>query len=62
MAIVTLDKEVFKSLTKFEVKCKSCNSQNIELEIDWASYPSCEWNNVTLICKDCKEAEICYES
>lgn len=55
MAIITLKDEDFKQLEKFEVKCKVCGSSNCQIEIDYASYPSCSWNNITVICRNCHE-------
>jgi len=57
MAIVVINEDEIKQIKKFEIKCLKCDSKNIEIEIDWASYPSCSWDKTTLICKDCHEDE-----
>jgi hypothetical protein len=62
MAIVTLGENDVKTLKDFEVKCLKCGSTNVEIEIDWAAYPSASWNNTTFICKDCHTDEVIYES
>lgn len=61
MAIVEITDEL-KQLKKFEVKCKTCGSSNCKIVIEWVAYPSASWNNTTIICNDCNEDEICYES
>lgn len=62
MAIVTVNSEDIKQLEKFEIRCLKCGSKNVEIEIDWASYPSASWNNTTMICRDCHEDEVIRES
>ncbi len=62
MAIVVINSDDIKQMKKFEVKCKTCGSTNCEIEVDWAAYPSCAWNTTTVICKDCHEDEVVYES
>jgi 5-methylcytosine-specific restriction endonuclease McrA len=62
MAIVIINSDNIKNLKHFKFQCNNCNSTNVELEIDWAAYPSAAWNNITIICKDCHADEIAYES
>lgn len=62
MAIVTITNKEIKQLQNFEVVCKKCGSNNCEIEIDWASYPSASWNTTTIICKDCHTDETCIEA
>lgn len=57
MAIVVINSGDIKQLTKFDIKCKNCGSDDIEIEIDWASYPSMSWDIAKLICKICHEEE-----
>lgn len=62
MAILVINNEDYsKKLKNFELTCKECSSKNVELEIDWASYPSASWFRVTTICKDCHKDEDIYD-
>jgi ribosomal protein S27E len=60
--VLTIENKGIKSLKKFEIKCLDCGSTNVDIEIDWAAYPSASWNNTTFICKDCHTDEVIYES
>lgn len=61
MAIVVINSGDIKQLIKFNIKCNICGSDECEIEIDWASYPSASWNTIKLICKNCYEEEIIQE-
>lgn len=50
------------AIHKFRIECVACGSKNVTIDIDWASYPSCSWNNGTIICRDCHVDEEIYES
>lgn len=52
--------DLSEKLEKFTLKCNECNSINVKIDIDWASYPSCSWLNVNLICEICKKEEEIY--
>ncbi len=61
MAILVINSEDFsKKLTGFELKCKECGSNNVTLDIDWASYPSSSWMSVIVSCNECKKDEEIY--
>lgn len=63
MARLVVNSDDFSNrLRKFEMKCRSCNSGNVTLDIDWASYPSASWFNITIICDDCHHDEKIYET
>ena len=63
MAILIINDEDFTSkLKEFSLKCNNCGSDKVELEIDWASYPSASWFNVTVICKKCHQDETIYDT
>lgn len=51
-----------EKLNSFDVKCKACGSENVELQIDWAAYPSASWNKLTIVCNDCFVDEKVYDS
>jgi hypothetical protein len=58
MAILIINNADFsEKLKDFEITCKKCESKKVELNIDWASYPSCSWYNIDIICNDCKHSE-----
>jgi len=62
MAILIINGDNYATkLTEFEIKYKKCGSGNIELEIDWAAYPSAAWCTITTICKDCHADETIYD-
>ena len=59
MAILVIDGEDYsKQLKNFHFVCAECDSDNIELEIDWANYPSDSWFKLTTICKNCFNEEV----
>jgi hypothetical protein len=60
--IVIIDNDIVKNTDKFTLTCNKCGSRNVEISIDWASYPSCSWHTTQLICKDCHEDEVIQES
>lgn len=62
MAILVINGEDYSErLTSFSLTCKCCSGTNVELEVDWAAYPSAAWCKVTTICKDCHNDETIYE-
>jgi hypothetical protein len=59
MAILIINNEDYSNkLKNFSFNCKECNSNNIELEVDWGCYPSDSWIGITTICKNCFNEEI----
>ena len=63
MAILVINSEDYSErLQGFGLTCKGCQSRNVELEIDWAAYPSASWLRVTTICKDCHQDEEIYDA
>ena len=61
MAILVINNNDYSAkLKNFSLECNKCGSKNIELEIDWAAYPSASWLNITTICKDCHTDEDIY--
>lgn len=58
MARLIVNSDDFSSkLKKFEMACKSCGSEKVTLDIDWAAYPSCSWMKIIIICDDCHHDE-----
>lgn len=63
MAILVINNEDFtEKLKDFALKCKNCDGGEVELEIDWAAYPSASWCKVTVICKACHNDEEVYST
>ncbi len=58
MAILTLHGEVLSQATKFKIECLNCGSADVEIELDWDSFPSCDFRKLTLICKTCHIDEV----
>lgn len=58
MAILIINKEDFSERLKdFNITCKKCKSNKVELVVNWAAYPSCAWFGIDVICTDCKHGE-----
>lgn len=55
--VVELSREK-NPISKFEIRCRACQSYDITIEIDWAAYPSCSWNKSTIICRSCHQEEM----
>lgn len=47
-------------LKKFVIKCKECNSQNIEIQTNVTVSCLCNQSTTTLTCKDCESKETEY--
>lgn len=63
MAILQINENDFSSKLKdFNLLCNKCDSKNVALDIDWASYPSASWLNIEVICSDCHHSEEIYNS
>lgn len=60
MTVLILNNKKIKELKNFNISCKECNSNNIEIEVNWGAYPSSSWNSASLICKDCHNEEEIY--
>ena len=61
MALLIINRKDYSNKLKgFALQCKACGSNNIELEVDWAAYPSDSWCRITTICKHCHAEEEIY--
>jgi hypothetical protein len=58
MAILVINSDDYtEKLKDFSLTCQACGSKEVELEIDWAAYPSDSWLIVKTICKTCHTEE-----
>jgi len=50
--------------SKFEIKCKNCDSTNVIIGIDYTVYPEGSWCSVEIICMNpnCVSYEPLYDS
>lgn len=63
MALLVINgDDLSQKLHGFTLMCKTCQSNRVTLEIDWAAYPSCSWAKVSVICEDCKSDETIYDA
>lgn len=63
MARLTINAADFsEKLRDFSLSCAKCGAKEVTLDLDWAAYPSASWCKVTVICDQCHNDEVVYET